>query len=622
MLEQNSLSLPPAINLDEAKCTNCHKCISVCPVRYCNDGSGQVVRLNHDMCIGCGSCIPTCAQGARSGIDDTAAFFRALAGHEKMVAIVAPAIVANFPGTYLNMNGWLKSLGIKACFDVSFGAELTVKSYLDYMERERPRTVIAQPCPAIVTYIEIYRPELLPYLAPADSPMLHTAKVVRSFYPAYGNHRIAVISPCIAKRREFAETGVCDYNITMAALANHLQENRISLTNYPALEYDNPPAERASLFSKPGGLMRTAERWNPDAARFTRKIEGPHTIYSYLKALHDSIREGVAPALIDCLNCEMGCNGGTGTLVKDDIIDRVEASVEARAKHLQQVHRKTGPFAKRRTKKAIEGLLAKYWKPGLYARSYVDRRANNSVVVPNDRDMTATLAKMDKFVKKDEYDCMGCGYGTCRGMATAIHNNLNHPENCAKYMERVAEKNAEQASAEKKRLDAERHTVSKAIEEDIEKTNSLLDLSVAIQDRMKTSSERVQQLKVCIAESGTHAQQMLSVVDAIRRIAGRTNLLAMNASIEAAHAGKVGRGFAVVANEVRKLADEVQEEALKIKPFMDALHQSFDTLDSGAQGVMTDAESSVADVEKVHSEIDILAKTIEEFSRFLSQSWD
>jgi iron only hydrogenase large subunit-like protein len=61
-------------------------------------------------------------------------------------------------------------------FDVSFGAELTVKSCLEYMKAENPSTVIAQPCPAIVTYIELYQRELLPYLAPADSPMLHGSR--------------------------------------------------------------------------------------------------------------------------------------------------------------------------------------------------------------------------------------------------------------------------------------------------------------------------------------------------------------------------------------------------------------------------------------------------------------
>ena len=109
-----------------------------------------------------------------------------------MVAVVAPAVASNFPNLYLNLNGWLKQMGVQATFDVSFGAELTVKSYLEHAKTD-PGTIIAQPCPAIVSYIEIYRPELLPYLAPADSPMLHTIKMIKTFYPQYAQHEVAVI---------------------------------------------------------------------------------------------------------------------------------------------------------------------------------------------------------------------------------------------------------------------------------------------------------------------------------------------------------------------------------------------------------------------------------------------
>ena len=111
------------------------------------------------------------------------------------------------------MNGWLKSIGIKAVFDVSFGAELTVKSYVDYLEKNNPETIIAQPCPALVSYIEIYKPELLEYLIPVDSPMLHAIKMIKEYYPEYKDFEFAAISPCLAKKREFESTGFCQYNV-------------------------------------------------------------------------------------------------------------------------------------------------------------------------------------------------------------------------------------------------------------------------------------------------------------------------------------------------------------------------------------------------------------------------
>jgi Fe-S-cluster-containing hydrogenase component 2 len=156
--------LAEVITVDKDKCVNCHACITVCPVKYCNDGSQDHVSVNSDLCIACGNCIKACSHQARVFKDDSEAFFRDL-GTVPMVAIIAPAVAANFPDLYLKLNSWLKRSGIEANFDVSFGAELTVKSYLDHIAANKPKMVIAQPCPAIVTYIQIYQPELLSYLA-------------------------------------------------------------------------------------------------------------------------------------------------------------------------------------------------------------------------------------------------------------------------------------------------------------------------------------------------------------------------------------------------------------------------------------------------------------------------
>lgn len=213
MTSLQQIDLPKVIGVDEEKCINCHACISACPVKYCNDGSGDVVKLNSNMCIACGKCLSVCTHDARYYVDDLDLFFQSVGKKEKIVAIVAPSIAANFPDEYLNINGWLKSIGVDAVFDVSFGAELTVKSYLEHIKKNNPKAVIAQPCPAIVSYIELYQPNLIKHLAPADSPMLHSIKMTKHFYPEYKDHKVAILSPCLAKKREFDATGLGDFNI-------------------------------------------------------------------------------------------------------------------------------------------------------------------------------------------------------------------------------------------------------------------------------------------------------------------------------------------------------------------------------------------------------------------------
>lgn len=382
-------ALRKLIDMFEEKCVNCHNCIRVCPVKFCNDGSGDHVIINKNLCIGCGQCITACTHGARVSLDDFSLFMQDLQRGDQMIAIVAPAVAANYPNLYENINGWIKSIGIHAIFDISFGAELTVKSYMEHITKNKPKAVIAQPCPAIVSYIEIYKPELLPYLAPIDSPMLHTIKIIKRFYPQYAHHKIVVFSPCVAKRREFDETGFGDYNVTFTALNRFFKLHNIHLASYPKIAFDNPPAERAVLFSTPGGLLRTAERWDKDIVNIARKVEGPALIYNYLDRLGDSIKKGQAPILIDGLNCELGCNGGTGTDCQDRSRDEIEYLVKQRQIKMQKQYNTKGLISRIKGKNKLTKLINQYWEPNRYNRRYINRSGNNDLSIPSQKEKEA-----------------------------------------------------------------------------------------------------------------------------------------------------------------------------------------------------------------------------------------
>ena len=80
--------LAPVIQVVEEKCVNCHACIAACPVKFCNDGSHDVVKLNPDACLGCGLCIDACTHEARVLADDTERFLKDAASGVRMVAVV------------------------------------------------------------------------------------------------------------------------------------------------------------------------------------------------------------------------------------------------------------------------------------------------------------------------------------------------------------------------------------------------------------------------------------------------------------------------------------------------------------------------------------------------------
>ena len=600
--------LRPVINVDPEKCCNCHRCISVCPVKMCNNGAGDHVSINHDLCIGCGTCIDACVHGARTGIDDCQAFLHDVRAGISIVAIVAPAVAVNFAGKDLNLNGWLKSIGVKAVFDVAFGAELTTKSYVEQLKKENPLLMISQPCPALVSFIEIYRPQLIKYLAKGDSPMAHTVECIRHYYPQYNDCKIAVISPCFAKRREFDENGRGDYNVTMKNLDIYFKQHNIDLTNFPQLDYDNPLAERAVLYSTPGGLMRTAERFVPGISAKTRKIEGQPAVFEYLAGLDHSIEAGCKPyyQLVDCLNCEKGCNKGGGTTTNNMPLDELEDLVESRAR-ARRVQWKTGGLKTSKfALKKLEKTVNAFWKPGIYERNYQDRSAavRQFIKEPNKEQLQEIYASMNKHSKKDLYNCGACGYDSCEQMAVAIFNGLNRRENCHHFVMNIANQDHEKEIREAMK------SITEAVRSGTEALQSNVSDLQEIRNMNMLTTEGIKELN-------TKMNGIWDIVGIISNVADQTKIIAFNAELEASSSGEAGKNFHIVATEIRRLSDTIIDSIKDIKSIIDEIQRASDRLikdsEKGTKQINVSCENAKS-LEKGFSSIMASSKSDEEES--------
>ncbi|NPA82636.1 MAG: hypothetical protein GXO31_08500, partial [Epsilonproteobacteria bacterium] len=140
----------------------------------------------------------------------------------------------------------------------------------------------------------------------------------------------------------------------------------------------------------------------------------------------------------------------------------------------------------------------------------------------------------------------------------------------------------------------------------IEKINSNADLEISLAQKLKQLSD--------------DAEQIQDVLKVISEIAEQTNLLALNAAIEAARAGEHGRGFAVVADEVRQLAEKTQKSLIEINSTVNVIVQAINDTSENMNANVKDIEELSEYSNNVQKEIEDINKATQITAESLDMS--
>ena len=324
-------------HIDQSLCVKCGRCVSACPYnaiikveRPCAKACGMDAihsdkygraEIDYDKCVSCGMCLVNCPFGAIVDKGQLFQLIKSIKRGDKVIAIVAPAFVNQFPGlTPSKLRTAMKQLGFTGVAEVAVGADLcTIDEAKDFMEEVPSKHPFmgTSCCPAWSVMAKKLFPQYADCISMTMTPMVLTARLLKRNEP---DARICFVGPCAAKKLEASRRSVrseVDFVLTFEELMGMFEAKEVdfaSLPDDPAEAFNDASADGRG-FAVSGGVAQAVvnaiHKLDPGREVKVASAQGLAECRKMMMMAKAGKYNGY---LLEGMACPGGCIAGAGTL--------------------------------------------------------------------------------------------------------------------------------------------------------------------------------------------------------------------------------------------------------------------------------------------------------------------
>ncbi len=398
------------------ECQDCYKCVRHCGCKAIRIEAGHATVIA-ERCVSCGECVKVCPAGAKKIRSDLPHVEVLLASGRRVYVSVAPSYVGYFPGLeFGRLVSALKQCGFTGASETAVGAQLVSARTAAILADAESGIFISSACPAAVDYISKYHSGWASKIVKVESPLLTHARMLKECF----GHDAAVvfIGPCAAKKNESDRNpDVLDVVLTFPRIAAFMESRGINPYTCEPVEPVLETAQEGRMYSVEGGMNDTL-RTPGDGVRYVA-VSGLDNIGRMLgRTTPDAVDASGVKLFLEILVCDGGCVNGPAAVSSDAISDISSIVGTAR----------------------LAALNCSVGRENQIVSMMTGFQAPMEFPVASDQDLRQALERVGKFSARDELNCGGCGYNSCRDFAQAMIEGHAEPAMCLSYLRKLSQR--------------------------------------------------------------------------------------------------------------------------------------------------------------------------------------